>query len=197
MDFVKKINNLLNKSEVNDILKSVEDQIFYKAYSVYDYNNRNNPDYVVQKRSRKGHVRFLEESDVPHFDKIRKAFESFMEKEMNVDVDHYEIQLAKYEMGDFFNPHTDSSLDYATAKTGKCRKLSMSIQLSEPEDYDGGQLEVYIPNQTKNKSFSVEKLSDNLGAGIIFPAFLEHSVSKLKSGMRLSLVVWANGNFWK
>jgi PKHD-type hydroxylase len=73
----------------------------------------------------------------------------------------------------------------------------MSIQLSEPEDYDGGQLEVYIPNQTKNKSFSVEKLSDNLGAGIIFPAFLEHSVSKLKSGMRLSLVVWANGNFWK
>lgn len=197
MDLIRKNDNLLNNSEIKDILKSVENKIFSNAYSLSDYNNRNNPNHIIEKSSRKGQVIFLEESDVPHFKKIQKAFESFMQDEIYVDVDYYEIQLAKYEEGDFFKLHTDSLLDYTTAKKGKCRKLSMSVQLSDPNDYDGGELQVYIPNQTKNKSFKVETLSNEQGAGIIFPSFLDHSVSKLKTGTRLVLVVWANGNFWR
>lgn len=196
MGLIRKIDNLLDKSEVGDILKSAEDVLYSEAYSISDYNNRNNSETIF-KKDRQGKVRFLTASEVPHFNKIQEAFESYIQEEMNVDVDEYEIQLAKYEKGDFFKIHSDAVLDYATAKKGRCRKLSMSIQLSESKDYNGGDLEVYKPNQIKNMSYNLEKLSNEQGAGIIFPSFLQHSVSKLKTGTRLALVVWAIGNFWK
>ena len=42
MGLIRKIDNLLDKSEVGDILKSAEDVLYSEAYSISDYNNRNN-----------------------------------------------------------------------------------------------------------------------------------------------------------
>ena len=66
------------------------------------------------------------------------------------------------------------------------RKLSVSVQLSDPEDYDGGDLLL----QSGRKP---EGMSRNRGSVIIFPSYTLHSVSKVTRGRRCSLVLWITG----
>jgi PKHD-type hydroxylase len=66
------------------------------------------------------------------------------------------------------------------------RKLSCVLQLSEPEEYDGGELQV----NPGGNIFSVPKKMGNL---VFFPSFLMHKVTPLKSGVRKSLVTWLCG----
>lgn len=66
------------------------------------------------------------------------------------------------------------------------RKLSLVIQLSDPEEYEGGDL--LINNGASN--LAVEKKKGMLAA---FPSFTLHKVSPVTSGIRRSLVVWIGG----
>tara|TARA_Y100001973_G_C5197508_1_gene335299 strand:+ start:933 stop:1619 length:687 start_codon:yes stop_codon:yes gene_type:complete len=70
------------------------------------------------------------------------------------------------------------------------RKLSYTIQLSKPEDYEGGDLE-FLGTQIKQEEFRQQ------GTCIIFPSFLAHKVSKVKSGTRYAIVGWVHGPTYK
>ena len=70
------------------------------------------------------------------------------------------------------------------------RKLSYTIQLSKPEDYEGGNLE-FLGTQIKQEEFRQQ------GTCIIFPSFLAHKVSKVKSGTRYAIVGWVHGPTYK
>ena len=65
------------------------------------------------------------------------------------------------------------------------RKLSMSVQLSDPDDYDGGGLEI--------SDGQIVEATDARGAVIVFPSYRVHRVTPVTEGVRRSLVVWANG----
>jgi PKHD-type hydroxylase len=96
------------------------------------------------------------------------------------------LQLARYDSADqgFYEWHTDF------AGLRPLRKLSVSIQLSRPEDYEGGDLELMygIAPQTMNKA---------RGAFIVFPSFLLHRVTPVTRGARWSLVAWILGRRWR
>ena len=62
------------------------------------------------------------------------------------------------------------------------RKLSVCVQLSDPSDYEGGDLHI-----RKNQTPKVK------GAVSVFPSFLEHRVETVTSGTRYSLVLWLYG----
>tara|TARA_X000000368_G_scaffold11499_1_gene9249 strand:+ start:329 stop:970 length:642 start_codon:yes stop_codon:yes gene_type:complete len=98
--------------------------------------------------------------------------------------DVFEFQLIKYDIGGNYNWHCD----YGTAeRAGLIRKLSMSIQLSPPENYDGGKLQVVnYANRTIN-------IPTNSGTVVVFDSKLPHKVCPVTWGQRLSLVGWANG----
>lgn len=66
------------------------------------------------------------------------------------------------------------------------RKLSMVIQLSKTEDYEGGKLEL------ENDPFD-ERVFANQGDVIIFPSFNKHCVTPVTKGKRFSLVTWFEG----
>ncbi|MCP5412455.1 MAG: 2OG-Fe(II) oxygenase [Alphaproteobacteria bacterium] len=66
------------------------------------------------------------------------------------------------------------------------RKLSMSLQLSDPADYDGCDLQFYASRQ-------LEVAPRIRGAAIVFPSYILHRVTPITRGTRKSLVVWANG----
>jgi len=74
----------------------------------------------------------------------------------------------------------------------KMRKISVVIQLSEPTEYEGGEL------QLKYSNYSEQQKSDMLkkGSAITFPCFVEHRVTPVTKGKRLSLIGWAVGNAW-
>lgn len=71
------------------------------------------------------------------------------------------------------------------------RKLSMVIQLTDPSQYEGGELELQVhepPNQTDLK---------RRGTIIVFPSFIKHRVTPVTAGLRNSLVAWMEGPLWR
>lgn len=66
------------------------------------------------------------------------------------------------------------------------RKLSVTIQLTEPATYEGGDLEI-------NESGEVERLPRKRGRMMVFPSWTLHRVTPVTSGTRDSLVVWVSG----
>ena len=96
-----------------------------------------------------------------------------------------EIQFTEYDAS--YEGKFDWHIDNVTS--GKCysRKLSMTIQLSPSTSYEGGDLlfrgEAQIP---------VEEIRPR-GTVVVFPSFLEHCVTPVTQGTRLSLVAWIEG----
>lgn len=66
------------------------------------------------------------------------------------------------------------------------RKISCVLQLSDPGEYDGGELEL-------NPGGSIMTVPKGLGVLCFFPSFLLHRVTPLNSGVRKSLVNWFCG----
>jgi len=94
---------------------------------------------------------------------------------------HQGLQLTRYSEGDFFDWH----LDFGAAEIS-ARKLSMTMQLSDPDDYEGGDLQFMIN----------EKIVDaprEKGTLIIFPSFIIHRVTPVTKGTRHSIVGWVSG----
>ena len=60
------------------------------------------------------------------------------------------------------------------------------MQLSDPADYDGGELE--LKNSTRTLVAPRAQ-----GTLIVFPSFLLHRVAPVTRGTRRSLVGWASG----
>ena len=66
------------------------------------------------------------------------------------------------------------------------RKLSCVLQLSTPEEYEGGELQM-------NPGGDIMSVPKGLGTICFFPSFLLHRVTPLTSGTRKSLVTWLCG----
>jgi PKHD-type hydroxylase len=98
--------------------------------------------------------------------------------------DLYEqIQLARYEADE--KGEYDWHQDFGSVTS--CRKLSISIQLSEHDSYEGGDLEVF---KAADSTFTAPR---NRGAVIMFPAYQLHRVTPVTKGVRHSLVAWISG----
>lgn len=76
--------------------------------------------------------------------------------------------------------------DIGDGPIARKRKLTLVVQLSEPDTYEGGNLEV-MP------SAQVEAANRAQGCVMIFPSFHLHQVTPVTSGTRHSLTVWAHG----
>ena len=104
-----------------------------------------------------------------------------------------EIQHTLYEAEDkgHYCVHHDVFFD---APVMKHRKLSMTVQLSDSEDYEGGDFEFhssYAPIAPDPVALRKK------GTVLIFPSFFLHRVTPVTKGERKSLVAWADGPLWK
>lgn len=91
------------------------------------------------------------------------------------------LQLARYGVGDFFDWHMDFG-----PGVNSTRKLSISVQLSDPDTYEGGDLQFMI-NQ------KVITAPREKGTVIVFPSFILHRVTEITKGTRESIVSWVSG----
>lgn len=90
------------------------------------------------------------------------------------------IQIFRYLPGDHYSRHTDWSINKNR------RKLSMTVQLSQPEDYEGG--EVIMMAGPEDIAIPM-----NCGTATIWPAWSLHEVVPVTDGERWCLVAWAEG----
>lgn len=91
--------------------------------------------------------------------------------------------------------HTDGIQD----ETNTCRKISTSILLNDPSEYEGGDLlfKNYIPHYDKgDKILNTNKIKQQ-GTIITFPSFVMHKVTPVTKGTRYSLVIWHRGENFK
>ena len=110
-------------------------------------------------------------------------------------------QFTKYEKGQFYDWHCDSwDKPYLrdnpnSPDHGKIRKLSVTVSLSDPKEYKGGELEFDFRNKDPDKKPQIRKCTEILPKGslVVFPSFVWHRVCPVKKGERKSLVIWNLG----
>ncbi len=92
------------------------------------------------------------------------------------------VQILRYEAADA--AHHDWHVDIGESHS--TRKLSFSLQLSDADDYDGGDLE-FLPDQVGDPDMRQQ------GTLIVFPSYKTHRVRQITSGVRYALVGWLHG----
>ncbi len=108
-------------------------------------------------------------------------------------------QFTKYEKGQFYDWHCDSFYkpynEPNTQRHGKIRKLSVTVSLSDPKDYKGGELEFDFRDLDPDKKPNIRRCTEILPKGslVVFPGFVWHRVCPVKKGSRYSLVIWNLG----
>lgn len=141
---------------------------------------------------------------------VNKINEENFSYDLNgIDSDH--LQFTKYEVGQYYKWHQDCSVselykpqssqgerntdllasDFVAKNSNVTRKLSFVLQLSDPFDYDGGQLQLL---NEANKSVYAPKQRGTL---IVFDSRTKHRVRKVTRGIRKSIVGWAVGPRWR
>lgn len=105
----------------------------------------------------------------------------------------YDLQYTEYhaENKGFYDEHTDVLMGEGEMSH---RKLSMTIQLSDSEDYEGGDF-VFNLNQI-GQNPDKEQLRKK-GTVLVFPSFVMHGVKPVTKGTRKSLVTWVEGPTWR
>ena len=118
------------------------------------------------------------------------------------------MQYTRYGEGQFYGWHNDAGLagqykpvgvgnrsdglaeDFVNENIELVRKLSFTLQLSDPTDYDGGDMVILTNHERK-------VLSKTRGSITIFPSYLLHRVETITRGIRYSLVGWVSGPRFK
>jgi len=94
----------------------------------------------------------------------------------------YPFIISKYTAGKYYGWHVDSPV------MGHMRTdLAMTIFLSDPSSYEGGEL--MIQSGTETNSFKPAK-----GDAVLYPCQFVHCVNEIKSGERLAAVTWVQSN---
>jgi len=133
--------------------------------------------------------------------------ENFLYDLRNIDGEN--LQYTRYGEGQFYAWHNDAGLanqykpvsvgnrieglaqDFVNENVELVRKLSFAMQLSDPDDYEGGNLQLL---DEAGKCYFAPR---RRGTVILFDSRTQHRVLKVKSGIRKSIVGWVVGPRWK
>jgi PKHD-type hydroxylase len=114
--------------------------------------------------------------------------------EVNSEFFHFElsglyepIQLSVYTASENGQDHYTWHTDMSMADRNVPRKLSMSLLLSDPLEFEGGEFEV------KTDSDVPITLEQKRGRAWFFPSWALHRVTPVTKGVRRSLVLWVGG----
>lgn len=183
--------SLLSEQECDEIVQHFN-TIQSKEATTIHYNFTDNKGASSTKSRkdqsyRKGLVKFTR--DTPSKDKLLMAME-FVANDTGIILtqDMVDIQLGIYDnIGDHFDWHPDHKAQAAMFYK-QVRKLSASLQLTDPKEYQGCELQIRTDDTDRAIACNKRK-----GDFIVFPSWLSHRVTKLESGHRDALVLWYKG----
>lgn len=172
-------NKAFSDDEVDRIINGVKDLPNIKASIVGDVH-----DDSIRKSNIKW-IPFSEEWDWLYEKIINQAKEA--NSIWGFDIYHLidNIQYTEYEGG---GGHYDWHLDIGPNISH--RKISVVIQLSSPEEYDGGYLQFKFGGGDTTAP-------NSKGDVVMFPSFILHRVTPVNTGNRKSLVLWIGGEHYK
>lgn len=152
---------------------------------------------VRQEEYRRSDIKFIQKGDERFtwlYDKLWKMLIEVNDQWFNFHISKVDyVQLAQYsekELGEYKKHH---DVFWMNGDPKYHRKLTCVIQLTDPSQYEGGELELY--NLAQNAP-DVNELRMQ-GTAIFFPSFIEHAALPVTKGTRHSLAVWFDGPKWR
>ena len=177
------------------IVKDCKQNILGKA-SVLDFDKKGRDDPEVRKTL----VHFIKDKD----NKVNELAWHFLREankiQFNYDLDYFQaIQFAEYKNGGFYGWHQDDS---GIEKSNEIRKLSLSLILSNPDNFEGGELQFYNGDRPMEDTEDVtaEQVTNDIkaqGSVIVFDSRDFHRVTPVVEGTRHSIVCWCCGPNFK
>ena len=128
-------------------------------------------------------------------DKMEFVFRRVTDIVLNLNEKYFKFDLFGLNEGFQFTNYEAPSGKYGKhidrAINTSVRKLSISIQLTNPEDYEGGELKLYDGEEEGTV------MDKSQGTLILFPSYVLHEVMPVTKGERNSLVTWVTGKQFK
>ena len=196
MYFFKKNSHINNYFSFNQNLNNNEILNIYKIASNYNFSLATITSDPLKYNPRTSQIKWLPFENITKslYNSLEELIQVANSSAFNFDIvssfdlvqytEYYSTQQGKYDW------HQDVSKNPNNGITPPYRKLSLTIQLSDPSEYEGGDLEFYIPNP---KEKEIVKAPKEKGKIIIFPSYLYHRVTPVTKGIRKSLVWWVGG----
>jgi PKHD-type hydroxylase len=169
-------NNLFTAEELDTIISVGNATELMKA-STYGS--------VQSDKNRNSFVTFLFPNETTNwiFARLAGAINEMNQQFFQFDLTGMEqgLQFTRYTApGEHYDWHIDKG--YMTP----ARKLSLSVQLSDPNDYKGGEFEMLFGRKP-------QKIGRERGLTVFFPSYTLHRVKPVTQGTRYSLVAWISG----
>jgi len=208
----KKLESAMTGSTVNEYIDQLQDSVLKQGLNKLsskekiDFVKKNNPklyDDIVEIRQ--SDVVWLDDRWI--YDELQPwVHRANEEAGWNFQWDWSEtVQFTTYSSGGFYSFHQDSwpkpypNTHQNPSFRGKIRKLSVTVTLSDPWEYEGGRLEFGFTNFREKEKAKIQQCTEILDKGslVVFPSFVWHRVTPVTKGFRQSLVMWNLGHPWK
>lgn len=112
----------------------------------------------------------------------------------NLNADYYSFDLTGFgeplQLGNYTAEDQGSYGWHQDFGKGPSRKLTLVLQLTDPAEYEGGNLEIFIAREP-------ERLRKERGLITMFPCWTMHRVTPVVQGARQTLVAWVSGSPFK
>ena len=196
--------NAVPKKECRRILKyCIKNTKFKEATTIgkggSDVNT--SPNEKSDHEVRKTDVGFVTDKDNMVNEYAWKFLREANAVQFNYKLDYFQaVQFARYQNGGHYNWHQDVS---PGSPQPDCRKLSLTFCLTDPDTYEGGDLEFFnggkgfsdfsLPDGRVIKGEQVAKDIRAQGSAIVFDSYDWHRVTPVTKGIRYSIVCWTVG----
>tara|TARA_Y100001951_G_C11194433_1_gene213418 strand:+ start:111 stop:743 length:633 start_codon:yes stop_codon:yes gene_type:complete len=164
--------------------------------SIVNSSNKKSNDPQVRKTS----INFVKGKD----NKISELAWHYLREankiQFNYDLEYFQtVQFAEYKNGGFYDWHQD---DIGISKSNEIRKLSLTLALSNPDTFEGGELQFYNggrPAEDMGEISCKQVINDikDQGTIVVFDSRDWHRVTPVTNGVRHSLVCWTLGPNFK
>jgi PKHD-type hydroxylase len=151
----------------------------------------------INHQHRRSKVRFIQKTDSTFtylFDSLWKMALQANDEWFGFHIQKLNyIQLAEYSADDQGEYKKHHDVFWINNDPYYHRKLTCVVQLSDPSEYDGGDLELY----ELSLSPPIPEALRQRGTVIFFPSFIPHAALPVTRGLRRSLAVWFDGPKWR
>jgi PKHD-type hydroxylase len=197
------INTQINQVDYywfNKGFSNVEIRNVLRLSKLYDFQEALTQDEIELNNSekkedsiRKSNIKWMP----PEADKTEWLYEKLMYMALEANSDCWKFDLSHWKDAIQYTEYNgeeeggyDWHLDVGPHPLNH-RKISITVQLSDPADYEGGDLQIWAGG--KEPMIAPKEK----GAVVMFPSYLMHRVTPVTKGVRKSLVLWVGGSTFR
>jgi len=180
--------NILSNSEIDTILKNVKSLKSQDSKITVGKSESN--DFIQNSSFRTSTIKWIPE--IPPTEWLyKKLHDCILESNntWNFTLSSIEEQIQYSEYNSTQKGHYTWHVDIAN-DVFALRKLSVIVQLSSSEEYEGGDVEFFTGGDIDQNKI---KAIRNKGSVTVFPSYMLHRVTPVTKGIRKSLVLWVGG----